>query len=517
MTTPRPLVVTLLLLLLLAFVSAADLSAQEPAAGAPGLDLPVVVDTLPNGLRVMALRRPGPPTASFVLRVNVGSVDESLGGTGIAHFLEHLLFKGTTTVGTRSYALERPLFRDIDAAHDSLLLARAGRLGAGAAERLQGRIDALEDSARTYVVANEFTRTLTRNGARSLNATTSADATTFHVRLPANRAELWFLLEADRMAQPVFREFHSEREVVAEERRQRVDTSPAGRLLEEFYAAAYRVHPYGVPVIGHMSDIRSYTRRQVREFHDRYYAPNNAVIAVVGDVDPHRIVDLARRYFGRIPRGPEPPPVLVEEPEQRGERRVAVRMEAEPELLVGWHVPSGLQEDAPALAVLARVLGGGRTGRLYRRLVADEGLATSVSVFTGPGYIGPRMFNIGVQPVAGASMAELEAAIYDEVADLQRHPPTPLEMQRVRNQLEAQAIHRLRSNLGLALQLAESAGYHGDWRETFRRAQRLSEVTAADVRRVAEQYLVPFNRTVAVVRPVRAIEEDSTATGGVGQ
>ena len=516
MTTPRPLVLPLLLLILLPFLSA-DLSAQDPAAGTPGLDLPVVVDTLPNGLRVIALRRPGAPTASFVLRVDVGSLDESLGGTGIAHFLEHLLFKGTTTVGTRSYPQERLLFGAIDAAHDSLILARAARLGAGEAERLQRRIEVLEDSARTHVVASEFTRTLTRNGARSLNATTSADATTFHVRLPANRAELWFRLEADRMSQPVFREFHSEREVVAEERRQRVDTSPAGRLLEEFYAAAYRVHPYGVPVIGHMSDIRAYTRRQVRAFHDRYYVPNNAVIAVVGDIDPHRIVGLARSYFGPIPRGPEPPPVLVEEPEQRGERRVEVRMEAEPELLVGWHVPSGLQEDAPALAVLSRVLGGGRTGRLYRRLVADEGLATSVSVFTGPGYVGPRMFNIGVQPVAGASIAELEAAIYDEVADLQRHPPTPLEMQRVRNQLEAEAIHRLRSNLGLALQLAESAEVHGGWGETFRRAQQLADVTAADVRRVAEQYLVPSNRTVAVLRPVRAVEEDSTATQGAVQ
>ena len=477
--------------------------AQQPEAlPSPGLDLPVVADTLENGLRVVAVRRPGAPTASFVLRYQVGSVNESLGETGIAHFLEHLLFKGTTTIGTRSYPAERSLFRRIDAAHDSLLLARAGRLTAGSVDRLSRRIDVLEDSARSFVVPNEFSRTLARNGARAMNATTSADATTFHVRLPANRAELWFLLEADRMTQPVFRELNTERDVVAEERRQRVDTSPAGRLLEEFYATAYRVHPYGVPVVGHMSDIRSYTRAQVRAFHDLYYTPNNTIVAVVGDVDPHRMLALARRYFGAVPRGPEPPPVLAEEPEQLGPRRVEVRMESEPELLMGWHVPGGLSADAPALAVLSRVLGGGRTGRLHSRLVTEAGLATSVSVFTGPGYTGPRMLNVAVQPVSGSSLQEIEAAIRDEVRQLMEQPPSPFEMRRVRNQLEAEATYRLRSNLGLALQLAESVDVYGDWRGTFHRSQQLAEVTPADVRAVAEWYLVPTNRTVAVLRQV---------------
>ncbi len=477
------------------------LAAQEPAAPerVPGLALPVVEDTLPNGMRVLALRRPGAPTASFVLRFDVGSENEGPGQTGIAHLLEHLLFKGTTTIGTTGVEQERPLFAVMDAAQDSLLMGEAVPLGEPAESRLRDRIDALEDSARGYVVPNEFDRILTESGARSMNATTGYEATTYYVRLPSNRAELWFVLEADRMVNPVFREFYAERAVVAEERRTRVDANPGGRLLEEFYAAAFRVHPYGTPVIGHMADILTHTRAEVAEYHRRYYRPGNAVVAVVGDIDPARIQGWARRYFGPIPAGDDPAPVTVEEPPQRGERRIRVPFEAEPEVIIGWHVPPGDHPDAPALEVMARILAGGRTGRLYQRLIRDGGLATSVSASVGPGYRGPRLFTVSAQPLAGTGTDELESAIYDELERLVAEPPTAVELARVRNQIEASDVHRLASNLGLAFQLAESVAYHGDWRETFRAGGRLARVTAADVRRVAREYLTADNRTVAVL------------------
>ena len=499
----RGLALATLLLAVPIAAGAGRLAAQDPVPARPtppGLDLDVLEDTLENGLRVLALHRPGAPTASFVLRFDVGSVNESLGQTGIAHFLEHLLFKGTTTVGTTSLADELLLFPEMDAAHDSLLMVRAGRLEEGAERRMRRRIETLEDSARGFVLPNEFDRLLSENGARDLNATTGYEGTSYYVRLPANRAELWFVLEADRMANPVFREFYAERDVVAEERRQRLETSPGGRLVEEFYAAAYRVHPYGVPVIGHMSDIQTYTRAQVAEYHARYYRPNNAVVAVVGDIDPRRIIRWARRYFGPIPAGAEPPALLAMEPPQKGERRVEVLFDAEPELMIGWHVPDGEHDDGPALTVLARILAGGKTSRLYRRLVTDTPLTTSVTASIGPGYRYAQLFTIGAQPLAGHTLEEVEAAIYSELDAIRESPPSALEIQRVRNQIEASDVHRLSSNVGLAFQLAESVAYHGDWRETFRQGERLHAVTPADVQRVARQYLIPANRTVALLR-----------------
>jgi predicted Zn-dependent peptidase len=508
--SPGPGVFSASLLVAVALAAGAPtgLGAQEPAdsaAGAPGLDLRVVQDTLENGLRVLALRRPGAPTASFVMRFEVGAADEVLGQTGIAHFLEHLLFKGTTTIGTTSLADELMLFGGMDAAQDSLLDIRAGRLDDDARVRLRRRIDLLEDSARQYVIANEWDRILTEHGARGLNATTDYDASTYFVQLPSNVAELWFLLEADRLANPVFREFYAERDVVAEERRSRVESTGGGRLLEEFYAAAYRVHPYGVPVIGHMSDILTHTREAVEAFHARYYTPDNAVIAVVGDIDPDRVLGWAERYFGPIPAGPEPKRITASEPPQRGERRIEVVFDAEPELLIGWHVPDAYHEDAPALTVLARVLAGGKTSRLYRRVVQDDPMTTSITAALGPAFRGPRLFTVAAQPLRGRSTEEIEAAVYEEIERLVAEPPSELELARVRNQIESSDVRRLASNLGLAFQLAESVAYHGDWRETFRSGEHLAAVTAADVQRVAREYLTAINRTVAELVPAASL------------
>ncbi|MEQ1855791.1 MAG: pitrilysin family protein, partial [Longimicrobiales bacterium] len=249
----------------------------------PGERLPVREVTLDNGMRFLVLRREGAPTVSFVTRFGIGGVNEHLGTTGIAHLLEHMLFKGTSTIGTRDVVAERALFDRMDTAHDTLIAARA-RGDTTTAGVLRGRIEALEDSARAYAVPNELDRIFTEAGARGLNATTSNDATTYFVELPANRAELWFALEADRMSDPVFREYYTERKVVTEERRQRIETSPFGRLYEEHLAAAYTVHPYGVPVVGYMTDLETLSRRDVESYYRRYYAPRNAVVAIVGDV-----------------------------------------------------------------------------------------------------------------------------------------------------------------------------------------------------------------------------------------
>ena len=471
-----------------------ELAAQEALGDA----LPVREIHLDNGMTVLVLPRGGAPTVSFVVRFAVGGVHEHVGTTGIAHLLEHMLFKGTTSIGTSDIDSERGLFERMDAAHDTLLRAHAS----GAATRigeLRARIEALEDTARAYVIPNELDRILTEAGARGLNATTSSEATTYFVELPANRVELWFALEADRMSNPVFREFYAERDVVTEERRMRVDTAPTGLLYEQHLAAAFTMHPYGVPVVGYMSDLESLSRRDVESYYRRFYGPNNAVVAIVGDVDPDLVEAWAREYFASIPRGEDPPPVLAVEPEQHGERRVRVVWDAEPRLRIGWHVPSGVDDDAPAIAMLASVLTGGRTSRLHRRLVVDEQMVTGVYASTGPGTLFPQLFQIDVVPRNGQSVERIEATIYEEIDRLVATGPEEQELERVRNQVAAGNVRRMTSNLGLAFQIADSEALLGDWRETFRTAERLNAVTVEDVRRIAEEYLVERNRTVAVL------------------
>lgn len=468
------------------------------AQTSPGERLPVREVVLENGLRFLVLPREGAPTVAFVVEFAVGGVHERLGTTGVAHLLEHLFFKGTTSIGTRDWESERVLLDRMDAVHDTLLAARA----AGDSTRVRAaaaRIEALEDSARAFVIPNELDRLFTEAGARGLNATTGSEFTTYFVELPANRAELWFLLESDRARNPVFREFYSERRVVAEERRLRVETNPAGLLYEAHLAAAFTAHPYGVPVIGYMSDLQTLSRPDVTAHYRRFYGPNNAVVAVVGDVDPDRIEAWAHRYFASLPRWEEPPPVLAEEPPQLGERRVTIEWDAEPRLRIGWRVPSALHADAPPLAILASVLSGGRTSRLHQRLVIRDRIATGVFAFTGPGDRFPGLLQIEAVPRSPHSTDEIEAAIYEEVARLAAEGPTPAELERVRNQVAAGNVRRLSSNLGLAFQLARSQSLEGDWRATFRASARIREVSAEDVRRVAREHLTRQNRTVAVL------------------
>lgn len=473
---------------------ALPLAAQD----SPGERLPVTEITLDNGMRVLLLPRRGAPTVSFVMQFGVGGVNERLGTTGIAHLLEHMLFKGTETIGTTDVESEKALFLRMDDAHQRVLQAR-GVGDEDAVRALVAEIAELEDEARTFVQSNEFHRILTQAGAQGLNATTTSESTMYFVELPSNRAELFFALEADRMTNPVFREFYSERDVVMEERRMRVETSAAGLLYEAHLGAAFTMHPYGVPVVGYMSDLESLSRPDVETYYRRFYGPNNAVLAMVGNFDPITAERWVRHYLSPIARGERPPPLLAVEPPQRGERRVEVEWDAQPQLRIGWHVPSSRHEDAPGLAILSAILTGGRTSRLHRRLVTEEKIAASVFTSMGPGSRYPQLFQIDASPVSPASTADLEFAIYDEIADLARSGPTLEEVERVRNQIAAGTIRRIESNLGLAFQLADSESLFDDWRETFRSSALLQDVTPEDVRRVASEYLTAANRTVATL------------------
>jgi len=483
-------------------------TAQEPS---PGERLPVVQHVLPNGMTFLFLRRAGAPTVSFVTHFRAGGVDEWTGISGTAHLFEHMLFKGTHTIGTHNDAAEQALFPTIDAVADSFTaefrkggLTDSARLGT-----LRDRLKQLEDSARQFIESNELDRILTENGAQFLNASTGNDLTNYFFSLPSNRSRLWFILESDRIRNPVLREFYSEREVVMEERRLRVETQPGGLLREEFLQAAFRAHPYGRPVVGVASEIQTVTRRSAQEYFQRFYGPNNAVVAVVGDLDVDSMTAWADHYFGDIPAGEPHRPVVTQEPPQRGERRIDVEFDANPQVLIGYHVPSAQHPDAAALTVLAQVLTGGRTSRLFQRLVIRNRVATSIGASQSPGSLYPRLFTFQGIPIAPHTTQEIETAVYEVLDGIEAEPPSKFEMQRVRNQIDASSIQRLQSNFGLAFQLSNSEALWYDWRQTFRDQAAQAGVTAADVQRVAKTYFSPNNRTVAtLVRPAKP------ATGG---
>ncbi len=489
----------MLLSLLTGWVGAtADAAGSQVLTGA---QLPVVEHELANGMRWLALPRSGAPTVSFVVQFRAGAVNETPGQTGIAHLLEHLLFKGTETLGTLDLTAERALFVRMDALQDSILALEA-RGDTTAVPPLRERIDSLETEAGAHVLPNEFERVLSTNGGRGLNASTDWESTTYFVEIPANRAELWFLLESDRMANPVFREFYTERDIVAEERRLRVETNPGGLLFEAHMAAAFTVHPYGQPVVGHMSDIKRLRRPDVEAYFRRYYGPRNAVVTVVGDIDADQILAWADEYFGTLPGGETPEAILSREPSQMVERRIEITLDADPQVRIGWPVVETAHPDAPALTVLSWLLTGGRTSRLYRRLVIQDQVATAITSSMGPGIRFPPIFAIDATPRFPSTTEDIEAAVYAELDSLRRTPPSERELQRIRNQLEAGEIRRVTSNLGLAFQLAGSVSAYGDWRTTFGFTDRLAEVEAEDVRRVAERFFTRDHRTVAtVVRP----------------
>ncbi len=451
-------------------------------------------------MRLLVLERRQAPTVSLVIHYPVGSVHERLGNTGVAHVVEHMLFKGSLEIGVRDRDSERPLLAAAELARDSTIAELAKpRPDSARVRRLRRATLDLERQAHRYAVPSEFDRLLSAEGARGLNATTSHEATRYFVELPANRLELWFALEADRLARPAFRGFHTELEVVREERRTRLETSAGGTLRAALMATAFQVHPYGVPVVGHASDLEAMTRRQAVEFFRRHYGARNAVVVAVGDVDADRTLRLAERHFAALPAGRPTPPVLAREPEQSGERRIDVEFDAEPRLLIGWRAPPASHPDSPALSALASVLAGGRTSRLHRRLILEDGSAVNATASLGPGLAHSRLFVANVVPRAPHAPADVERALADEIERIRQTPPEPREIERIRNSIRAGAYRRLSSNLGLALQLAESEAALGDWRETFRLDERLADVGPEDVRRVAARYLTDRAKTVATL------------------
>lgn len=503
-----------------------SLSSAADAPQATSLAERVIEHKLANGLTVLMVERHQTPVVSINLTFGVGGVNEQVGQTGIAHLYEHMAFKGTRTVGTKDYAKEQELLDELHRVGTELELrqrevavtTQTGEQDVAdpKLEALRSRFKELQERAGQYVVGNEMALLYQRHGGVGLNAATGKDLTRYMINLPANRLPLWAALEADRMAHPVLREFYKERGVVMEERRLRTDDSPNGMLFETFTSAAFQAHPYGVPTIGWGSDIQSLTPAATKEFFKTYYGPGRATIAIVGDINPKEVIALIDNTFGTIPASPPPPPVLTVEPPQRGERRVEVEFDAEPSLAIGYHKPGIGHPDDYVFDVIDAVLTDGVTSRLYSRLVRDKRLAASVNSDTNyPGVRAPNLFIIIGTPLAPHNTAELEAAILEELERLKTEPVSAKELEKVLNNLDADLVRSLRSNGGLASQLALYQTVAGDWRYVLKARDRIAAVTPADIQRVARQYLTKANRTVGVL--VKKPSERKVATVAPGE
>ena len=482
-------------------------TAQTEAQFEQQMEKRTTVKVLPNGLTLILSERHEAPVFSFYTMVDAGSADDPQGQSGLAHMFEHIAFKGTDEIGTTNYTAEKAALAQVEtayAAYDAELRKPAGTGPASqdpkALARLAAAFNDAVKAAQTFVVPNEFSEIAESNGAVNLNASTGEDSTQFFWSMPSNRLELWAYLESSRLNSPVAREFYKERDVVNEERRMRVDSSPIGRLEQEFLAAAYVAHPYGRPGVGWESDITQVTATEAAAFHSKYYVPSNIVIALVGDIDTAAALPMLEKYFGRIPAGPKPSPMTTIEPQQNAERSVVLHEATQPIYFEGYHKPNYHDPDDAVYSAITDIFSNGRTSRLYRSLVRDQRIALEAEgIGDFPGVKYPGLFAFVAVPMSGHTAEEMGPAIRKELDRLKSEDVSDPELQRFKARARASLLQGLGDNEGLANDLADYQTRFGDWREMFRELKAIDAVSKADVRRVAQKTFVASNRTVARV------------------
>jgi predicted Zn-dependent peptidase len=458
------------------------------------------VKVLPNGLTLIICERPEAPVFSFYTLVDAGSADDPQGASGLAHMFEHIAFKGTNEIGTTDYAAEKVALAKVEvayAAYDAEFRKMVGKDPAKLASLHKAFEDA-QAAAQKFVVPNQFAELAERNGAVGLNASTEEDSTQYFWSMPSNRLELWAYMESGRIGHPVAREFYKERDVVQEERRMRIDSSPTGAMVEQFLATAYVAHPYGRSGVGWESEISQVTATEADAFHKKYYVPANIVVAVVGDVKAADAMPILTKYFGAIPAGPKPEPMTTIEPAQFAEKTVVIKEPTQPFYLEGYHRPDYRDPDDSVYDAITDIFSNGRTARLYKSLVRDQQIAADAEGFSGfPGEKYPGLFAFYGVPVPGHTPEEMRVAIHKEIDKLKSADVTDEELQTFKTRARADLLRGLADNEGLAHQLAEYQTRYGDWRQLFRELDEIDKVSKADVRRVANKVFVESNRTSA--------------------
>jgi len=420
-----------------------------------GLRDQVFETVLPNGLKVILLENHKAPLVTFQVWYCVGSRNEEWGKTGLSHMLEHMMFKGTEKVGPE-----------------------------------------------------EFSRIIQENGG-DLNAFTSRDYTAYFENLSADRVQVAIELESDRMQNLVLREedFRTERMVVMEERRLRTEDNPQANVQEQMEATAFQIQPYHWPTIGWMEDIARFTLEDLKSYYRTYYNPINAFLVVVGDFKKEELLPRIEKAFSSYPKGAMPKQERDKDPPQNGERRIFVKKEAQlPYIVMGYHVPKLSDPDSYVLEVIATILSGGKSSRLYQSLVREKRLVLSADADHSLLSRDPSLFYLSTDLLPGKDAAEVEKALDQEVERLQREPVGERELEKAKNQLEASFIFGQDSIFYQAMLLAQHE-ITLNWRAIDDYIPSIRKVSSEDIQRVAKRYLIPDNRTVGVLIPLPPKEE----------
>jgi predicted Zn-dependent peptidase len=462
------------------------------------IKLPVHYDSLPNGLKVIIVPDTNVAVVSCRLYYFVGSMYEGPGTSGLSHMYEHMMFKGTKRLGTKHYAKELPIMKSIDSLVNKIDIekARGGSHSDSLVEVWKKQIFSLLDKQRTFMKKDEIWELYQNNGGTNLNAWTADDMTAYIVTLPKNKVELFYWIEADRMRDPVLREFYSERDVVMEERRMRYDNRPVNKYWERLNSLFYIAHPYRLPTIGWESDIAAYTREKMENHVRRFYTPDNALIVMVGNIEPKSALKDIKRYFNTIPRAKVP--------------------KQEPRIDVLFHTPGYPHDDLYKLDIIQGIFSG-KSGRLYRRLVNKEGLCTSIGAGNNfrlhDGY-----FEISASLKSDTDPAKVEKIIFEEIDKIITSPPTPQEMMRITNEIRMTFVKGLESLERLSDQLAWFERL-GSWEDLEKYPSEIAKVTADQIPSIVKKYLRADQATIGTLLPEQQmvpgnVPEKKTQSGG---
>lgn len=413
-------------------------------------------EVLPNGLKVLIIKDSSAPVAVFQIWYHAGSVNEQFGKTGLSHLLEHMMFKGT-------YKHESKEF--------SKLIQKAGGID---------------------------------------NASTSREYAFYYQKLASDRLYLSIELEADRMRNLIMdpKETFLERAVVMEERRMRYEDDPQSLVYEDVMSTAFKNHPYRWPVIGWMSDLKRITRDDLWKYYRAHYVPNNALIVIAGDVDVDFLMGKIKEEFGSISRGSDIEDIKVDEPEQIGEKRVFVRKEAElPYILIAYKAPNIFNEDSYTLEVLATVLAGGKSARIYKSLIDEKRIALSADASYSSIQKYSSLFYLDGTALPGKSIDEVEKALYEEVEKIKKQPPAEREVRKAKNQIEAGFIMS-QDSVFFQAEILGMFEMTGDWRLKDKYLEGIRKVTPEDVQRAAQRYLIEDKRTVGILIPIKKVRSE---------
>jgi predicted Zn-dependent peptidase len=478
------------------------------------IKLDVKEHVLSNGMKILMLKKPGVPRVVCHIYYKVGSINERPGITGLAHLHEHMMFKGTKMMGVTDYEKDDAINKKIDELITKIYREKFWKADGGDKEKIaqwQNEYDEQVKAEKKYIIKDDLWELYMKNGGTGLNASTGNETTGYYVTLPSNKVELQMLLESDRMLNAYFREFYSEKDVVMEERRLG-ENRPGFLFSEQVNAAFYAASPYHWGVIGWMEDLRKVTKADLIDFNSSFYVPNNAVAIYVGDLEPQKIIQMAKKYFGRIPKGPDVEPIRTSEPPQHSEKRMYGEGPAPTSLRMMFHTPQQGHPDVAALSALADVLGpgggggrgrfrgrgGGGTGRLYKILVQEKQMAVSVSARSrSQWYVGAFQFNATPRFDKNIKPEDLEKEIWAEIEKIKKEGVTSEEIQKAKNRFEAMFIRSLASTRGLARRVG-AAQLHRGWRSILTDLDNMKKVTNDDIKRVTAKYFIKDNSLTAI-------------------